>query len=410
MALSIYGDVSYEIEDGTAFVEIEEVYNSGNSRSGTIRLELWASKRPYEPGEGIDGYRIAEYIPSTETLRGGGSIYDIRFSDEIDVPDGDYYLTALVSEYTGASGNNGFTIQDAVGFEDRVELDDGDGVNTIYGTNGDDVDGDIDGTNGPDDIFARGGDDDVFAFAGDDRIFGDNGNDTLDGGWGHDSLSGGWGNDDLFGGLGNDRLSGNGGSDVLFGNGGNDVLDGGNGADTLSGGAGNDLLRGGGANDSLVGGSGNDDVLGGYGNDNLYGDAGADILEGGSGMDDLFGGAGNDTLYGGGGIDWHSGGTGADVFVFESIRDFGKLSDIDERITDFRRSQGDLIDLSDIDADVTRGGNQSFDFVGSRFDGEAGALRFANGKVQGDVDGDGRADFELAISDTLRMGQADFIL
>ncbi|WP_310193844.1 immunoglobulin-like domain-containing protein [Pseudomonas hunanensis] len=69
------------------------------------------------------------------------------------------------------------------------------------------------------------------------------------------------------------------------------------------------------------------------GNDTLLGSAGNDIIFGGAGNDYLTGGKGNDTLTGGSGADtfiWKAGHTGNDV------------------ITDFKASEGDRIDLSDL--------------------------------------------------------------
>ena len=64
----------------------------------------------------------------------------------------------------------------------------------------------------------------------------------------------------------------------------------------------------------------------------------------------------------------------------------------------------DNIDLSAIDADTTLGGNQAFHFGGTTFDNDAGELiRFYHAGsnttfIQGDVDGDGDADFSIAVT------------
>ncbi|BDU09561.1 hypothetical protein PRtIB026_A04170 [Pseudomonas sp. RtIB026] len=105
------------------------------------------------------------------------------------------------------------------------------------------------------------------------------------------------------------------------------------GADTLLGGNGNDIIFGQGGNDYIDGGKGNDILLGGTGNDTLLGGEGNDIL---------FGGAGNDILIGGKGDDIMTGGSGADTFVWKS-GDLGK-----DVIKDFKASEGDRLDLSDL--------------------------------------------------------------
>ena len=67
-----------------------------------------------------------------------------------------------------------------------------------------------------------------------------------------------------------------------------------------------------------------------------------------------------------------------------------------DEIDDFSRAEGDRIDLSRIDASSTMVGDQAFNFVGSaRFTGTAGELRYASGELQGDVNGDGSADFRI---------------
>ncbi|WP_430624238.1 immunoglobulin-like domain-containing protein, partial [Pseudomonas entomophila] len=105
------------------------------------------------------------------------------------------------------------------------------------------------------------------------------------------------------------------------------------GADTLLGGNGNDIIFGQGGNDYIDGGKGNDILLGGTGNDTLLGGEGNDLL---------FGGAGNDLLIGGKGDDIMTGGTGADTFVWKA----GDLGN--DVIKDFKASEGDRLDLSDL--------------------------------------------------------------
>ncbi|MEN0106578.1 MAG: type I secretion C-terminal target domain-containing protein, partial [Pseudomonas sp.] len=113
---------------------------------------------------------------------------------------------------------------------------------------------------------------------------------------------------------------------------------GGTGADTLNGSSAADLLRGGDGNDTLYGGDGNDRLEGGAGNDTLYGGNGNDLLIGGDGNDLLYGGAGNNLM---------TGGAGADTFVWQA-GDVGKST-----ITDFKVSEGDRIDLTDLLPDMT---------------------------------------------------------
>ena len=133
------------------------------------------------------------------------------------------------------------------------------------------------------------------------------------------------------------------------------------------------------------------------------GTAGNDLLTGGAGDDTLRGGAGNDTLEGGPGQDRLTGGKGMDVFLF------GSAADADgDVITDFRRSQGDRIDLRPMDADPDQPGDQAFTFIGgSAFTPDSGPqLSFEDGILAGDFTQDGVADFQITLEGvtSLRVG------
>lgn len=252
--------------------------------------------------------------------------------------------------------------------------------------------------------------------------------------------------------VGNDRAN------VLTGLGGDDDLDGGAGADTLVGGTGDDTYRvdhagdkvlevakegidtviatlswtleanvenltlvgtdamtgtGSSGNNVLVGNDGANTLYGLNGNDTLSGGAGNDRLEGGKGEDRLNGGTADDVLVGGMGRDWLTGGAGRDVFVL-ATRDDSKNSGMD-RILDFTRGE-DRIDLSGIDANTRKSGNQDFTFVGTReFSHTASELRYEQrdgyAVVQGDINGDGIADLVFRVEMAAYKAVAsDFIL
>lgn len=142
--------------------------------------------------------------------------------------------------------------------------------------------------------------------------------------------------------------------------------------------------------------------------DVLEGTAGDDRLIGAGGNDQLFGNAGDDMLRGGPGKDILVGGAGADTFVF------GKAtvgSTAVDTIRGFSHAEGDLIDLSEIDANSGQDGNQAFDLIGSHaFSGAAGELRFDRGLLQGDVDGDSVADFSIEVASQTSLVADDFAL
>jgi VCBS repeat-containing protein len=253
------------------------------------------------------------------------------------------------------------------------------------------------------------------------------------------TLIGNAGFDTLTGGGGNDNLSGLAGRDVLIGNGGDDTLDGGANRDTMDGGAGNDTyyvdnvfdvvtegLNGGtdtiistlaltlGANveNGTLTNSANIRITGNELDNVLTGNSGNNKLEGLNGNDQLSGGFGADTLIGGLGSDTMTGGSGADRFVFTVIEEtaVGAGRDV---ISDFVAGI-DRIVLSTIDADTTRNGNQTFNFIGAEDFTGAGQLRaFAssgNTIVAGDINGDGFADFEIQLTGIHVIAGADFVL
>ncbi|WP_246504929.1 M10 family metallopeptidase C-terminal domain-containing protein [Microvirga antarctica] len=142
------------------------------------------------------------------------------------------------------------------------------------------------------------------------------------------------------------------------------------------------------------------------GDDTITGGRASDLLEGFAGKDKLQGGIGSDKLFGG---------AGADSFVYKSIRD----STVDfagrDRIQDFSRSEKDKIDLSGIDANLERAGNQAFTFLGTgAFHQTKGELRYekAGGQthVYGDVNGDGVADFAVTSKGYVTLAKGDFFL
>lgn len=178
------------------------------------------------------------------------------------------------------------------------------------------------------------------------------------------------------------RLRGTDGGDDYVGSRYRDKIKGGDGGDGLQGGGGRDLLDGGGGGDALLGGGGNDRLLGG---------SGSDSLRGGSGDDILFSGSGRDTVSGDG---------GADVFVSFTRREANK-----DQITDFR-SGVDRFDFSRF--------MDGADFIGNDdFTGGGGAeLRYTrnNGRLSGDLDGDGDADFFVTLLNAPDLVGADLIL
>ncbi len=160
------------------------------------------------------------------------------------------------------------------------------------------------------------------------------------------------------------------------------VLAGGAGSDILQGGRGHDRLDGAAGDDRLHGGHGSDQLIGGDGSDEIFGDDGADLILGGAGRDLLWGGAGDDR------------------FVFTAFTD-SKVAAPD-LIRDFQT--GDIIDLSQMDADTAVAGDQAFVLTGAAVFTAAGQLRVIQDAahnqtiIEANVDQDTAADFRLEVN------------
>jgi serralysin len=144
--------------------------------------------------------------------------------------------------------------------------------------------------------------------------------------------------------------------------------------------------------------------------DAIAGSSVSNVLRGLGGDDEIAGRGGNDVLVGGRGRDLLQGDSGADRFDFNGVLETttGARRDV---ILDFNHAEGDRIDLRDIDANAGSSGNQAFSFIGGEsFSGTAGELRFADGIVSGDKNGDGNADFEIELSGVASVFRSDFLL
>jgi serralysin len=241
-----------------------------------------------------------------------------------------------------------------------------------------------------------------------------------------------------------DFLVGSSGNDLILGLEGDDTLDGGQGVDTLYGGMGDDLYRVDSAADRVLevrdaelrDAGGYDTVLAtcgfslgshvealrllgsahihGYGNalDNvLKGNRGDNVLAGGAGDDAIRGCAGDDRLLGGRGQDTLAGGRGNDVFEFHAVAESGDRTNLMDEIADFRRGQ-DLVDLSMIDADSTTATNEAFSgFIEASAEfSAAGQLRFEDGVLYGNTDGDRKAEFAIRLTGVTELSGADLVL
>lgn len=232
--------------------------------------------------------------------------------------------------------------------------------------------------------------------------------------------------------------TGNALANTLTGNASANKLDGQGGADTMTGGAGNDTYITDGRDTIRETAAGGLDTvqssasltlaanvenlrltgttaLSGAGNglDNrMDGNSGNNLLRGFAGDDSIYGGAGSDTLVGGSGKDLLSGGddSARDVFVFNSYGEAGRGATRDT--VSFFSHGIDDIDLRGIDANTRSAGDQAFAFGGTKAT-KNGIWLTDDGRdviVSGDVNGDGRADFEIAVVRIDTLDKGDFFL
>ncbi len=368
--------------------EIGELSGTLSGGQGNDVIEVSTSALHANQSVAVTGGAGADTIDVNVDIRDPSGSYSSFAGSSVDV-DGGAGVDRISISVAGG-GSAGATARGGGG-DDRIEVasgaafDAGSSENTIYGDEGNDTiiarsSGSGDYGAGTNRAWGGTGDDSMDLSATDNFAYGEGGADTLrleassvwevsnysEGGNGADKLtlignSGGW----IDGGVGTNEAHGGDGDDVLSarlnlspaqqdGEPGDRA---GSGHNLVYGGAGNDRISaridtpdpsGGNFFSELYGGAGNDrlSVRGGEGN----------ILNGGAGNDTLIGGSGSDTLIGLQGDDALQGKGGADIFLFGFIRSGER-----DRIADFVIGE-DVIDLSQIDANRDRAGEQSFRF------------------------------------------------
>jgi serralysin len=296
-----------------------------------------------------------------------------------------------------------------------------DGNDRIALTRDDDLGGNnfVDAGNGNDTV--------ANVFEGGNRIRLGNGNDTYVGGGFDfnfaDRVDGGAGRDRFFVGTNISTYNGGDGNDTFISVGHKNIFSGGAGIDTISyeirhedsvvGDQGVTISLG--ENGALTGSNSLEQLLsienatGSLNADIIAGSDGRNVLAGLAGDDEIHGLRGNDNLVGGLGKDILFGGSGRDHFIFGAKKDSG--IGLADEIRDFSRADGDRIDLSAIDADSVKDGNQAFHFLGeAAFSGKRGQVRFEDGVVLVDLNGDRQIDMVIGVDNTISMLSSDFIL
>jgi Ca2+-binding RTX toxin-like protein len=156
-----------------------------------------------------------------------------------------------------------------------------------------------------------------------------------------------------------------------------------------------------------------DTILGSASANNLMGNQGSDKLDGRAGRDSLEGGAGQDTL---------TGGADADVFIYRALGESGTSASTRDYITDFKPGTDD-IDLVDIDAKATQGGDQKFKFdakgtantnvaeghIGWYWINKAGTADDRT-IIRINVDADDKVEMQIELKGLLTLSKGDFFL
>lgn len=233
---------------------------------------------------------------------------------------------------------------------------------------------------------------------------------------------------------GSDKIYGSSKNDYLKGFASDDLLNGSFGADTLDGGLGNDTFIVDNVEDKVIElknqgidvvRSTVDFTLAGQHIENLtllgtksinaIGNSLSNVLIGNSAANSINGGSGNDLLIGGLGRDVLSGGAGADTFQFKTLADSKAGISARDQIKDYTVGV-DHIDLRGIQAIDGATSNKAFAFLGydafTKHAGELHAVRSSGSTIiEGDVDGDAKADFQILLKDVVAgLQSSDFLL
>jgi len=140
------------------------------------------------------------------------------------------------------------------------------------------------------------------------------------------------------------------------------------------------------ANDLIIGEGPRQELLGEFGNDRLI-SGGSNVL--------LSGGVGNDLLQGGAGEQSFKGGLNADFFSFTEADAQPGVIDC---ILDFTAIEGDRLGINAVLGITNSLAGQGWTYINSaNFSGVAGELRFVNGLLQGDTDGNRIANLQIQL-------------
>jgi len=386
-----------------AFVTQDFARSGPNSFLTGVAIDDLDGDKRYDIGEGLINFTInvrnnvTGATTTTNTNPGGGYELELATGNYTVLFSGSGFATTTYQVNIGSANVKLDLIDPAVSTSVPVVPQ----PNTISGTSASDI---LNGTSGDDVIYGLGGDDKLYGNGGNDKLYGGDGADWLIGGTGADAMSGGAGNDRYYIDSLQDKIieDPSRGTDAVY-----TIFDTytlpGNLESLTSTTTGNRNWTGNELNNWIRSGDGADMLSGLGGNDGLFGLGGKDTLRGGAGADRLDGGAGADRL---------EGGTGNDIFDFNNVSDSGITSAARDTVVDFLAGQ-DKLDFSGIDA-IAGGGDNAFSLIGGNSFTAAGQLRsFINGTntiVEGNVDNNFTADFQIVLTGNHALQLTDFVL
>jgi len=99
-SLKLVGALNWEIfEPNTTFTLTGGIQNVGTGTSGTLKIVLWATAKPFPS----TGYPVAEYNMGTIPSGFQAADFKVRTPSKIPVLTGPYYFTISILEFTGTS-------------------------------------------------------------------------------------------------------------------------------------------------------------------------------------------------------------------------------------------------------------------------------------------------------------------
>jgi hypothetical protein len=110
--VAFVGGVKAMISGGTVVLFAAGIQNNSAHGTGTLRMELWAASQPYGGGTTPGEFKLAQF--RLGILPAGAQYVNVS-SPSLQLgtpPDGTWYYTLFLTEFTGGVGDDGFTAND----------------------------------------------------------------------------------------------------------------------------------------------------------------------------------------------------------------------------------------------------------------------------------------------------------